>query len=315
MCSMLFADHPQTSGTPMKSILLFVLVCAVAGAACGDNTAGTAGGQNATTNPANSSTNAANSRNSQSGGGVVTDPTCEAGLCTCPAGLVLCGTECVDLSVNTFHCGSCRRDCGSGDSQCVSGQCECGGSAVQCGNQCVDLSTDVEHCGDCGNDCNNNETCVSGVCQGLTCEGGEVACQGACVDVSADERNCGGCQDSCFGGELCQSGQCVCNGGTCADIGNDGRIVGGACSVANTCSVGSECLTDPDQFPDGMCSLSCQTTADCPDATLCVRINNDGRCLLACDQDGMCRGGYECRDEDLFADGQNEVQVCIADGG
>jgi hypothetical protein len=180
----------------------------------------------------------------------------------------------------------------------------------------VDVSTDVDHCGECGNDCDDGETCVSGDCVPLMCGGGELACDGACVDPSSDRQNCGGCGDDCFGGEVCSSGQCTCTGGSCASVGNDGRVVGGSCGDVNPCDAGSTCLGEggggDGDFPGGTCSTTCQATADCPDGSACVQVDGDPQCVLTCDGEDSCRNNYDCEGRDnVGSDG--ETRVCMGD--
>lgn len=291
-----------------------VFCCAAAMAACGGDTSGTgkgdgtanSGNQNAGTNSANGSINA-----QTGGGGRIEDPICDNGTCMCADTLVLCDDICVDLSQNTNHCGECGQECGTGGI-CVSGNCQCGDGALQCDGECVDPSSDVDNCGECGRDCDRGESCISGQCQALECADGEVACDGECVAVASDPNNCGRCGVTCFDGEVCTSGQCTCDdpSGPCGDVGNDGRVVGGACEQdQNLCAEGSTCAMG-DNFRGGTCTTECQANSDCPDQTACVDIDG-GTCLLRCDADGTCRDGYECRGRDAVRG--DEVRVCIAD--
>ncbi len=290
-----------------RTILFAALAFSITHLGCGDDAPSSKTDKTA----ANNSTANNTAANNTSGGGVVVEASCPAGVCSCPTGLVLCGNLCVDASKNTDHCGSCDTSCQGDASICVSGQCACGAGAVQCGNTCADLSTDANHCGDCGNDCNNNETCVSGVCEALMCGPGLVACRNDCVDLSIDAAHCGACGDACFGGETCQSGQCICAAGSaCALVGNEGTVVGGACDTNTVCDAGSTCLGGQD-FPGGTCSKTCLTSADCPGATECISVNGEGSCLLACDQNDQCRQNYECRRRDLMGGG-GEARICMA---
>lgn len=76
-------------------------------------------------------------------------------------------------------------------------------------------------------------------------------------------------------------------------VGNSGAEVGGSCVVSSDCSVLSRCLTGAD-FPGGYCAASCDSTADCPDGSVCVE-QQGGICVVDCSE---CRGddGYSCQD-------------------
>ena len=74
------------------------------------------------------------------------------------------------------------------------------------------------------------------------------------------------------------------------DVGNDGATVGGPCVDAADCE--SRCLVGGD-FPQGTCSLACNTDNDCPDGTFCIDAEG-GVCLLGCALPADCRGGYNC---------------------
>jgi len=54
--------------------------------------------------------------------------TCVSGQCMCSNGQSACGSDCVDMTTSTAHCGSCWIACGSGET-CNDGVCVEGGSA------------------------------------------------------------------------------------------------------------------------------------------------------------------------------------------
>jgi hypothetical protein len=65
--------------------------------------------------------------------------------------LVMCGSECVDLSASFDHCGACFK--------------ACNGSGMSCYKSvCYDLSNDPNNCGSYTRRCNVGETCYLGVC-------------------------------------------------------------------------------------------------------------------------------------------------------
>ncbi len=74
------------------------------------------------------------------------------------------------------------------------------------------------------------------------------------------------------------------------------RTLGARCESERECD--DLCLTG-DDFPDGFCSVSCDSDDDCPDDARCVR-HQGGRCLFACDRDEDCEflgDKWECKDE------------------
>ncbi|MBX3269959.1 MAG: hypothetical protein KF729_06840 [Sandaracinaceae bacterium] len=81
--------------------------------------------------------------------------------------------------------------------------------------------------------------------------------------------------------------------GCSSGVGNDGAEVGGSCVVSSDCTVLSRCLTGP-RWPGGHCAWSCDSTADCPDGSVCVE-SDGGICVVDCNE---CRtdDGYACVD-------------------
>jgi hypothetical protein len=100
--------------------------------------------------------------------------------------------------------------------------------------------------------------------------------------------------------------------GACSDaVGPDGPVVGSACEETLDCANGSTCLTDPEDFPGGMCSHPCKTQGECPEGSACVTVGN-GQCVLACPDGTGCRDGLGCKAKHNQAD-SGESQVCIND--
>lgn len=92
----------------------------------------------------------------------------------------------------------------------------------------------------------------------------------------------------------------------CHDVGVDGGLVGGSCRDDRDCV---ERCVDGGKFPDGTCTVDCRDDRDCPADTFCIR-EKGGVCLLACDVDDECRGGYDCKNEDR--EGRSgKIEVCI----
>lgn len=92
----------------------------------------------------------------------------------CEPGLVMCGTECVNLSSDISHCGSCTNACSipnaanvCQDSVCIMTSCLEGYEDCDQddSNGCeANLASD-QHCGSCTNSCTDDEVCVDGVCE------------------------------------------------------------------------------------------------------------------------------------------------------
>ncbi|HSQ63739.1 MAG TPA: hypothetical protein VLM85_11020 [Polyangiaceae bacterium] len=78
--------------------------------------------------------------------------------------LTVCGSLCVDTTIDDSNCGSCGHAC-SGGSTCSNSTCQCSGGMTLCSAVCVDTMTDNSNCGGCGVPCTGGSTCTSGVCQ------------------------------------------------------------------------------------------------------------------------------------------------------
>jgi stigma-specific protein Stig1 len=116
----------------------------------------------------------------QCGGGQV----CQAGVCACPEGSVLCSDQCVDTSTDTDNCGACGQAC-SGGQLCDAGSCACPAGRVLCAGECVELQSDVDHCGSCGTACALGQGCTQGACQSGA--PGEDGCQGLVKALSISQ--------------------------------------------------------------------------------------------------------------------------------
>jgi hypothetical protein len=95
--------------------------------------------------------------------------------CTCPTGQGACGTgnQCVDITANPQHCGSCTA-CPAG-AACASSVCSCPQGQTVCESACVDLTSNQSNCGACGTACTGTTQCLFGACvdpSSLTCQGG-----------------------------------------------------------------------------------------------------------------------------------------------
>ncbi len=79
----------------------------------------------------------------------------------------------------------------------------------------------------------------------------------------------------------------------------------------------NRCLPGSEQFPDGLCTVSCLDDSDCPADSACVDTEG-GVCLFTCptvDNDESCAflgPLWRCSLEDRQAD-EGEVSVCIGE--
>ncbi len=159
---------------------------------------------------------------------------CDAdGQCGCEAGLIPCGTECVNPDSDVDHCGDCDSACTS-PQVCASGTCAdtCDPGQTDCDGSCANLQSDPSHCAECESACSPGADCVSGEC---TCAGGLLDCPGVgCTDVSSDPLNCGACGRECVG---CADGRCPGDsepdGGSVGSSADDSAVRGGCAGGAS----------------------------------------------------------------------------------
>ena len=129
----------------------------------------------------------------------------QGGVDRCGEGQSLCGSRCVDLLTDLFHCGECDHQCGFGGDQvgeiCVDAQCVCPPEYTgSCGQDyCTNELMDGNNCGACGNQC----------------ESGQICCGGRCASRDDAERFCEFCgylsgwPQDCLANEVCDRGLCV----------------------------------------------------------------------------------------------------------
>ncbi len=219
----------------------------------------------------------------------------------CASGELVCGGQCVDVSVNLRHCGRCNNACAAGQS-CASGACAdpaptCASPRLMCGTSCVDPRSDASNCGRCGNACPSGQACAAGACAGAppTCSAPRVLCGMTCADVNTDPANCGVCGLACSAGQTCAGGNCaggscaaprvMCSGvctDTSADLNHCGacgvRCASGQPCVAGRCGTPSTCVA-----PRQMCGALCtDVSAD---------VTNCGACGLRCATGQTCAAG------------------------
>jgi hypothetical protein len=85
-------------------------------------------------------------------------------------------------------------------------------------------------------------------------------------------------------------------------------IVGGACRGNIDCAPGADCQRGGD-FPDGTCTLPCNSHLDCISGSACIDTQG-GICLVACADNSYCRPGYKCKTKD-DRDRRGKSLVCI----
>lgn len=76
------------------------------------------------------------------------------------------------------------------------------------------------------------------------------------------------------------------------EAGSLSKDVGGACESDDECNPESVC-EEGAAFPDGMCTIECESQDDCILSTVCTDM---GLCLMVCNTDAECRDGYDCAD-------------------
>lgn len=86
------------------------------------------------------------------------------------------------------------------------------------------------------------------------------------------------------------------------------RAVGAICDSNDECD--ERCLLPSPEYPDGFCTISCDSSSDCVGGALCVAIDG-GVCLIECELDMDCDflgDDWVCRMIDANTEGQ--VSVC-----
>ncbi|MEC9397202.1 MAG: hypothetical protein VYE40_04980 [Myxococcota bacterium] len=88
--------------------------------------------------------------------------------------------------------------------------------------------------------------------------------------------------------------------------------VGPECESNRDCEDVSFCLQGS-MYPGGVCTMGCESVADCPGASWCVGLQG-GVCLLECVSDEDCRDGWVCTEQSIKnSQGQPPVRVCLGD--
>lgn len=93
--------------------------------------------------------------------------------------------------------------------------------------------------------------------------------------------------------------------------GGVSREIGARCDTARDCD--DRCLPPSDDFPDGLCTLDCQSSDECPDDTRCVD-KESGVCLFTCNFTADCGflgPQWECKEQNERQDPNQKVKVCV----
>ncbi len=206
--------------------------------------------------------------------------------------------RCVDLNVDSAHCGGCGLVCGAGN-VCSAGKCgsSCVGGTTLCGNVCTNTLFDPANCGMCGNACvvgaNTKVGCATGSCI-TACTGSFLDCNdldsdGCEVAPVSDVKNCGGCNKPCAaianGTVTCSNAACAVQ--TCnATFGNCDKLVGNGCEAS--------LLTD--SFNCAFCGNACGAGKKC-DGGVCVQASFTS-CLATLQGNGSTGDGLYMIDPD-----------------
>lgn len=88
------------------------------------------------------------------------------------------------------------------------------------------------------------------------------------------------------------------------------RELGARCDDSSECD--DKCLLPEDDWPGGLCTLSCDATDDCPTETVCIE-EEGGVCLYLCDAVEDCRflgQGWTCQTQPSRPSNEG-VMVCV----
>jgi hypothetical protein len=89
------------------------------------------------------------------------------------------------------------------------------------------------------------------------------------------------------------------------------RDVGARCDTNADCN--QKCEVPSANWPDGFCTLLCDTDANCPENTVCID-EDGGICAFTCAADPDCTflGAYSCKQRDSHGGGV-KVNACRGD--
>ncbi len=241
--------------------------------------------------------------------------TCTA-ACTAPSP-DKCGYQCVDLSSNAQHCGTCNVPCQYAHARaaCTNKTCrlaECVFPYEDCKNGEADgcetntRGSDVLNCGGCGKAClfdNAVAVCNAGECGVLDCKPGYGDCANGLSDgcetaiLGSDPLNCGGC------GKVCRydHAQATCTSGSCRMT----QCLSGYSDCRNGDADGCETGIMDSLDHCGGCNSVCGPLHAEPKCEL-------GKCMIQSCQNGWgdCTGGVSDGCETNLATNDNHCSVC-----
>jgi hypothetical protein len=97
--------------------------------------------------------------------------------------------------------------------------------------------------------------------------------------------------------------------GACSSS-NVSRELGARCDGSSECD--DRCLPESEGYPGGICTVVCETGAECPSGSSCVE-REGGVCLFECTSDGDCTflgTGWRCQDVDRRGPPAGKVKIC-----
>ncbi len=90
------------------------------------------------------------------------------------------------------------------------------------------------------------------------------------------------------------------------------RELGARCATSRDCD--DRCLPPGQDYPDGFCTLTCNTTNECPMSASCAE-REGGVCLFDCAVDADCAflgAAWTCKDTDARG-AEGNLKVCRGD--
>ena len=87
------------------------------------------------------------------------------------------------------------------------------------------------------------------------------------------------------------------------------RELGAICDSNDECA--DRCLGPSPDWPDGFCTLDCDTDDDCTDGGTCIDEGGGGACAFSCvdDRDCLFLDAYSCKERDAHG-ATAKVMVC-----
>jgi hypothetical protein len=191
----------------------------------------------------------------------------------CSGSQMLCGSSCVDTTMDDNNCNGCGNKCATNE-HCVSSSCQCASPYHLCSTSCV--AEDDTHCGASCLDCTSMApTSGTGTCNTTTlmctfgCNNSAYAiCSNVCVDETM-QGNCGACGKTCSG-----------TTGICAPSGNSGSCV--------ECTSGMQCKPGSTTVPQNCVGDTWVDQNACGGTT---PVCNNGGCVQ-CTSGTQCAGGW-----------------------